>query len=138
MAGSYGFNGWMANPPAADMAVDPDAPGYWKKLTAAGKFANAPLFADCVWQGSNPHDLGTAAGAAKDSPPTAPGNVNVGDEMGSFCIPRHTGKNPLNMGFVDGSVSTVGLRQLWNLPWSQTFDTTKGLTLVPLWLKSYN
>ena len=138
MAGSYGFNGWMANPPAADMAVDPDAPGYWKKLTAAGKFANAPLFADCVWQGSNPHDLGTAAGAAKDSPPTAPGNVNVGDEMGSFCIPRHTGKNPLNMGFVDGSVSTVGLRQLWNLPWSQTFDTTKGLTLVPLWLKGYN
>src|ERR1700743_271563 len=30
MAGSYGFNGWMSNPPATDMATDPDAPGYWQ------------------------------------------------------------------------------------------------------------
>jgi prepilin-type N-terminal cleavage/methylation domain-containing protein/prepilin-type processing-associated H-X9-DG protein len=138
MAGSYGFNGWMANPPAADMAADPDGPGYWKKLTAAGKFANAPLFADCVWQGSNPHDLSTAAGQAKDAPPTAPGTCNVGDEMPSFCIPRHSGRSPLNMAYIDGSVRPTGLRQLWNLPWSQTFNVNQGLTLVPLWLKAYN
>jgi prepilin-type N-terminal cleavage/methylation domain-containing protein/prepilin-type processing-associated H-X9-DG protein len=138
MAGSYGFNGWMSNPPTADMAVDADAPGYWKKLTLAGKYANAPLFADCVWQGSNPHDLGTAAGASRDQPPIAPGTVNVGDEMGSFCIPRHGGHNPINMTFIDGSVNQVGLRQLWTLPWSQTFNTSKGLTLVPQWLKAYN
>jgi hypothetical protein len=138
MAGSYGFNGWMANPPAADMAVDADAPGYWKTLTAASRFANAPLFADCVWQGSNPHDLGTGAGQSRDQPPTASGNCNVGDEMGSFCIPRHGGRNPLNMANVDGSVGQVGLRQLWTLPWSKTFDTTKGPVLVPSWLKAYN
>src|SRR6185437_3717945 len=138
MAGSYGFNGWMANPPAADLAADPDGPGYWKTLTAAGKFANAPLFADCVWQGSNPHDLGTPTGQARDMAPTASGTVNVGDEMGSFCIPRHAGHNPLNMANVDGSVGQVGLRQLWTLPWSRTFNTSKGLTLVPLWLKAYN
>src|SRR6185312_6445899 len=138
MAGSYGFNGWMANPPSADMAVDADAPGYWKTLAAAGKFANAPLFADCVWQGSNPHDLGTTAGQSRDQPPTASGNCNVGDEMGSFCIPRHQSRSPLNMANIDGSVGQMGLRQLWNLPWSRTFDVNKGITLTPTWLKAYN
>lgn len=139
MAGSYGFNGWMANPPAADMAVDPDAPGYWRKLTPAAKFANAPLFADCVWQGSNPHDLSTMAGQAKDVAPTASGTCGVGDELPSFSIPRHSGINPLNMAFIDGSVSTVGLRQLWTLPWSQTFNTSIGITPpIPVWLKAYN
>jgi hypothetical protein len=58
--------------------------------------------------------------------------------MGSFCIPRHNGHNPLNMANVDGSVGQVGLRQLWNLPWSRTFDVSKGLTLTPTWLKAYN
>jgi prepilin-type N-terminal cleavage/methylation domain-containing protein/prepilin-type processing-associated H-X9-DG protein len=138
MAGSYGFNGWMANPPSADMAVDADASGYWRKLTAAAKFANAPLFADCVWQGSNPHDLSTSAGQAKDMPPPAPGTCNVGDELPSFSIPRHSGRNPADMAFIDGSVSFVGLRQLWILPWSQTFNTTVGITLVPNWMKAYN
>lgn len=139
MAGSYGFNGWMANPPAADMAVDPDAPGYWRKLSAAGKFANAPLFSDCVWQGANPHDLSTTAGQAKDMAPTAPGNCGVGDELPSFSIPRHSGINPLDMAFIDGSASSIGLRQLWTLPWSQTFNTAVGLTPpVPAWMKAYN
>jgi prepilin-type N-terminal cleavage/methylation domain-containing protein/prepilin-type processing-associated H-X9-DG protein len=130
MGGSYGFNGWMANPPAAADAGDPAAGGYWKKLTAAGKFANAPLFSDCVWQGSNP--------APTDMPPTTPGTCPVDAAMPSFCIPRHSGRSPLNMSFIDGSVNTVGLRQLWQLPWSVTFDPTQGPVLWPVWLKSYN
>jgi prepilin-type N-terminal cleavage/methylation domain-containing protein/prepilin-type processing-associated H-X9-DG protein len=133
MAGSYGFNGWMANPPAAAIAGDPQAPGYWRKITAAGKFATAPLFADCVWPGSNP-----APNGAQNQPPIRSGDCQVGDAMPSFCIPRHSGRAPLNMVFIDGSVSTVGLRQLWQLPWSQTFDVSKGPALWPTWLKSYN
>jgi prepilin-type N-terminal cleavage/methylation domain-containing protein/prepilin-type processing-associated H-X9-DG protein len=129
MGGSYGFNGWMANPPPAVDAGDPSASGYWRKLTAAGRFSNAPLFADCVWQGSNP--------MPSDAAPTAPGDCAVDAAMASFCIPRHTGKSPVNMAFVDGSVSYVGLRQLWQLPWSVTF-TTGGPTLVPSWMKGYN
>ena len=69
--------------------------------------------------------------------PTAPGDCAVDAAMASFCIPRHTGKSPVNMAFVDGSVSYVGLRQLWQLPWSVTF-TTGGPTLVPSWMKGYN
>ena len=42
-----------------------------------------------------------------------------------------------SLAFVDGSVSYVGLRQLWQLPCSVTF-TTGGPTLVPSWMKGYN
>lgn len=129
MAGSYGFNGWMANPPAAAMAVDPDAPGYWRRLTAAGRFANAPLFADCVWQGSNPHP--------NDPPPNYSGECDVGATLASFCIPRHTGKTPLDMTFIDGSVRNTGLRELWQLPWSKTFDPSQETFPWPKWLNGY-
>ena len=130
MGGSYGFNGWMANPPASADAGDADAAGYWRKLTAAGRFANSPLFADCVWQGSNPKPT--------DQPPLHSGDCDVDAAMPSFSIPRHTGRNPLNMAFIDGSVSQAGLRQLWQLPWSRTFDPAQGPTLWPTWIKSYN
>jgi len=133
MAGSYGFNGWMANPPDAELAAagaSATGPGYWRKLTAAGQFANAPLFADCVWPGSNPVPTDPAA-AYK-------GECAVGATFQSFSIPRHSGRNPVDMTFVDGSVSSMGLRQLWVLPWSKTYDPTQVSPLVPLWLKSYN
>jgi prepilin-type processing-associated H-X9-DG protein len=130
MGGSYGFNGWMANPPAADMAVDPQAQGYWKKLTAAGTFANAPLFADCVWQGANPNPT--------DPVPMYSGACPVDADMGSFCIPRHASRTPLNMTFIDGSVRPVGLRQLWQLPWSRNYNLTQVNALWPTWIKAYN
>jgi prepilin-type processing-associated H-X9-DG protein len=128
MGGSYGFNGWMADPPAAA-----GGPGYWQKLAEAGRFQNAPLFADCVWQGSNPTPNSTA-----DQPPTAAGQCAVDAAMGSFCIPRHTGRTPLNMAFVDGSVSEVGLRQLWQLPWSTIYNPALAPSIWPAWLRNYN
>jgi len=133
MGGSYGFNGWMANPPPQEMALDASAPGYWKSLTAASRFSNAPLFADCVWQGSNPTPNGP-----NDQPPTHAGDCPVGGAMSSFCIPRHSSRTPVNMAFIDASVNPVGLRELWQLPWSKTFDPSKGPTLWPVWIKAYN
>lgn len=129
MAGSYGFNGWMADPPPATA----NQASYFIKLANAGRYANAPLFADCVWPGSNPTPNSTV-----DQPPTAAGECNVGDAMGSFCIPRHTGRYPINMAFVDGSVNEMGLKQLWQLPWSTTFNPTLGPKIWPAWLKNYN
>jgi prepilin-type N-terminal cleavage/methylation domain-containing protein/prepilin-type processing-associated H-X9-DG protein len=132
MAGSYGMNGWMANPPPT-APTTPDPAGFWRKLTSAGKFANAPLFADCVWPGSNPTPNGP-----NDSYPNHAGDCAVGAAMGSFDIPRHSGRSPLDMAFVDGSVSQVGLREIWQLPWSKIYDPNKVSTLVPSWLKAYN
>ena len=136
MGGSYGCNGWMANPPSGELAaagMSSAAGGYWIKLTAAGRHSNAPLFADCVWQGSNPSPNGTL-----DQPPLHLGDSDVDSTTASFCTVRHSGRSPSNMAFVDGSVSSVGLRQLWQLPWSQTYDPTTETFPWPLWLKAYN
>ena len=128
MAGSYGFNGWMSNPGATD-AGDPEGSNYWNKITVAGRVASAPLFGDCVWQGTNPNP--------NDAPPTAPGTCAVAAAMPCFCIPRHPGRSPENMAFVDGSVNSVGLRQLWQLPWSKNWKPSSTI-LWPSWLYAYN
>ena len=128
MAGSYGFNGWMADPGAAD-AGDPVATNYWKKLTAAGRMANAPLFGDCVWQGTNP--------TPADTPPTQLGDCQVDATMPCFCIVRHQSRSPENMAFIDGSANSVGLRQLWQLPWSKYWVPPKTV-LWPKWILAYN
>jgi prepilin-type N-terminal cleavage/methylation domain-containing protein/prepilin-type processing-associated H-X9-DG protein len=122
LGGSYGVNGWMHNPPPSStdsgLTLGGSNPaGFWRKLTAAGRFANAPVFADCIWDGGEPKDT--------DTPPLGPGLQIEGIDMTNFSIPRHSGKKPLNMTFVDGSVSIVGLKELWGLPWSKIFDPTK-------------
>jgi prepilin-type processing-associated H-X9-DG protein len=132
LGGSYGINGWMHNPPynPGGSVLGGDNPaGFWRKLTAAGKFSNAPVFADCIWDGSEPFET--------DPPPTGPGLQNSGS-MSDFIIPRHSGRSPVNMTFPDGSVSTVGLKQLYTLPWSQIFNTSYTINNWPKWLNSYN
>jgi prepilin-type N-terminal cleavage/methylation domain-containing protein/prepilin-type processing-associated H-X9-DG protein len=131
MAGSYGVNAWMSNPPDSVFTGGAVPEGYWRKLTIAGRVAGVPLFADCVWQGTTPHP--------NNQYPPYSGQCDKFAEMPSFCIPRHSGRNPLNMTFIDGSVSTVGLRQLWQLPWSVNYDYSQVQTVpVPAWVKAYN
>ena len=85
MAGSYGFNGWMASPPAGTVTGTADAAGYWGTMTAAGRHASqTPLFSDCVWQGSNPHSPGTG-NLVLNLPPQSLGYCGVGAELQSFC-----------------------------------------------------
>jgi len=134
MAGSYGVNGWMANP--ADPAVI-DPGGYWRKLTTAGRFANAPLFADCVWEGANPHNVTDPTFGSLNQPPANSGDCAPHAEMQSFCIPRHTGTAPLNMAFIDTSVRNTGLKELWILPWSRIYDTTAPAPIWRKWMNGY-
>ncbi|HTQ50423.1 MAG TPA: prepilin-type N-terminal cleavage/methylation domain-containing protein [Candidatus Acidoferrales bacterium] len=125
-AGSYGINAWMA----ATTNTTPNSP-YWTKISAAVRVPNVPLFADCAWEGATPNPTDSV-----DAPATAPGIVNVGDAIPAFCLPRHPGRTPVNMAFPDGSVSNVGLRQLWSLNWSRTWVTPT--ERWPNWLLSYN
>jgi prepilin-type N-terminal cleavage/methylation domain-containing protein len=137
MAGSYGMNGWMANPGAAVMATS-DGPGYFRKLALASKYANTPVFSDCVWPGANPHSQNDAANLSKNSIPLKPGICKVSDEMPSFCLLRHSSRKPVDMVYVDGSARNTGLRELWQLPWSQIYNTGLQPALVPVWIKGYN
>jgi prepilin-type N-terminal cleavage/methylation domain-containing protein/prepilin-type processing-associated H-X9-DG protein len=129
LGGSYGENGWMHN----DKYNLTEATSYWRKLTLAGRSVNSPVFGDCLFEGTEPHET--------DTVPTGPGIQVLGapaGNMSNFDIPRHTGRRPVDMTFVDGSVRQVGLREMWGLPWSQTYDINYSATIIwPAWIKNY-
>jgi len=123
LGGSYGENGWMHNPATADAR-------NFRKLTTAGLHANTPTFGDCLYEGASPSET--------DPPPSGPGWQNQNSPMTDFDIPRHTGRKPVDMCFTDGSVITVGLREMYSLHWSATWDDTlAGGVIFPAWLKGY-
>jgi prepilin-type N-terminal cleavage/methylation domain-containing protein/prepilin-type processing-associated H-X9-DG protein len=130
--GSYGVNGWVHNPPAIpSVGADGTDPRFWRKLTAAGSIMNVPVFADCIWDGSQP--------VQTDAPPPAAGTQITGNDMSDFCFPRHSGAKPNNMAFIDGSVRGVGLKELYRLNWNTQFDTTyqDKVNKWPIWMSSY-
>jgi len=46
----------------------------------------------------------------------------------------------VNIAFSDGSVRKVGLKELWTLRWSRSFDTKyrASLNAWPTWMGAYN
>jgi prepilin-type N-terminal cleavage/methylation domain-containing protein len=139
--GSYGINGWMYNPPSSvpDLA---NQGAYWRKLTPSlagynglpAAAHNIPLFSDCAYDGSLVYN--------SDPPPTSP-NLLGGpgdDDIADYCITRHPdGKRPVVMSFLDSSVRSVGLREMWTLNWSAIYNTAEGPTGhgFPTWMKAY-
>jgi prepilin-type N-terminal cleavage/methylation domain-containing protein/prepilin-type processing-associated H-X9-DG protein len=132
LAGSYGINGWTHNPPIGGGGIlNGNEPGFWRKLGAAGSAKDVPVFADCMWDGSEPNQT--------DALPSGPGLLNTSSAMSDFCIPRHGGKRPLNMAFVDASVRLVGLKELYRFKWSTFFDIAyqDRLNRWPAWMADY-
>jgi prepilin-type N-terminal cleavage/methylation domain-containing protein len=139
--GSYGINGWMYNPPpvpAADIPAN-EVNSFWRKLTPAligangvpASAQNIPLFSDCVYDGSQPFDT--------DQATPQPNEQSISDDMSNYCITRHDGRNPVVMSFLDASVHSAGLRQLWGLNWSTTFDPRlQNARVWPSWILAYN
>jgi prepilin-type processing-associated H-X9-DG protein len=65
-------------------------------------------------------------------------------QMGQYCLDRH--RKYTNCLFMDFSVRQVGLKELWTLKWSRTFNTAGPWTKAgkaqrtgdwPAWIKSY-
>jgi prepilin-type N-terminal cleavage/methylation domain-containing protein/prepilin-type processing-associated H-X9-DG protein len=130
LAGSYGINAWMHNPPAGG--------NYWRKLAAAGGKKDVPVFADCLWDGTTVSE--------KDTLPAGPGREGTEATTGGpggisdFFVVRHAGKKPVNMTFVDGSARSVGLKEMFRFNWSSVFDTSyadSGGIRWPAWMNSY-
>jgi hypothetical protein len=134
MAGSYGINGWMYNPPPdpANPGATPN-PEYWRKLGATAQYGagNVPVFGDCTWDGTDC--------VKTDMPPNVPGNEMGNGGISDFAILRHpNSKFPITMSFADNSVRIVGLKQLWTLKWSPGFDTTPPpVRFWPRWMNGY-
>jgi prepilin-type N-terminal cleavage/methylation domain-containing protein len=123
MAGSYGINGWMYNPPLAPGATPPNPDENWRKLGATTQVGagNVPVFADCIWDGTNPDATDLMATAV----PTTPGMQAASGNLWNFTILRHpSSKKPINMAFADNSIKSSGLKSLWSYKWSPDFNTT--------------
>lgn len=119
--GSYGINSWMYNPPGTGGA------NYFRKFTAAGNLTTAPVFADCMFDGTTPFP--------DDAPPTNKG-WQSSDGLAEFALARHPGRNPANIAFLDTHVRTVGLKEIWTLRWTRQWVPTK--PRWPAWMNAYN
>jgi prepilin-type processing-associated H-X9-DG protein len=90
--------------------------------TTFGGPSSVPAFGDCNAPDSWPDSDGTTF-----DPTPSSGNysMNIGDQggtghmLGRFCLDRHPGG--VNIVFLDGHVSAVPLRDLWQLRWNKKF-----------------
>lgn len=126
--GSYGLNGWVCNPEPGAFLGDEL---YWKTAGVKGA-QNVPVFLDCLWMAGWP-DHSSIPPEYNGQPPQA---ITVMEQMKNFCIDRH-GKGETNCLFMDWSVNSVGLKQLWKLKWHRNFDIngpwTKNHDPAPNW-----
>jgi prepilin-type N-terminal cleavage/methylation domain-containing protein/prepilin-type processing-associated H-X9-DG protein len=125
--GSFALNGWVAN----------DAKGFhaeknWRTIHVKGA-SHIPVFADCQWVDSLPE--------ATDDPPEYDGQSHWEwhrDAMRNFCINRHNGT--INGVFLDCSVKSIGLKQLWELNWHRKWledRLTAGTPVWPDWMRHF-
>jgi prepilin-type N-terminal cleavage/methylation domain-containing protein len=121
--GSYGFNRYVLNK---------EEPEYWRK-TDVKNADKVPVFVDCLYVALNP--------TSYDSPPQIEGTRS--NQMQYSCINRHI--EHINGLFLDFSIRKIGLKELWTLRWSKTFDTAGVWTTEggvrredwPLWMQNF-
>jgi prepilin-type N-terminal cleavage/methylation domain-containing protein len=130
IAGSYGLNSWFLSGP---LTTDSARQSYWGLLTAVRNSNSVPLFIDALR-----FDLWPLA-------TTAPANYEyeawTDQDMARCCINRHAGY--VGCVFADATVRKVGLKELWTLKWSKSFNTAGPWTLAggvtpddwPAWIR---
>lgn len=134
--GSYGINEWCANPPE-DFYWGHPSNFSWRTTSTKGA-SEVPVFSDCIYVGGYPKD--------NDNPPQFPGDQWGGwawDSMKIFCIARHN--RVVNVAFLDSSVKSIGLKELWTLKWHRNFDTSGPWTIAggvtqedwPEWMRQF-
>jgi prepilin-type N-terminal cleavage/methylation domain-containing protein len=120
--GSYGWNWWLC---------DEDLEGkHWRNInTITGNRNEIPVFVDALWVDALPRPT--------DEPPSGYFTL-IDRSMGSFCINRHNGF--VNGVFVDFSVRSIGLKELWELTWYRGWRadrTAAGTPVWPDWMKNF-
>ena len=115
---SYGMNNWVCDPPRDVTVIHGRelTEDNWRCAYVAGA-ARIPLFLDCAFIEGKPYAL--------DVPPEYNGDVATwgvsAQQMKRFCLGRHS--SATNGLFLDFSVRTVRLKELWTLKWHRRFDT---------------
>ncbi len=123
--GSYAFSRYMLHNKGNE---------YWGQTGVKGA-DNIPVFLDCQYVAIQP--------SSKDTPPEYDGGRKSGNEMQFSCMGRHV--DHINVLFLDWTVRSVDLKELWTLKWSPTFDTAGPWTKAgnatssdwPVWMRNF-
>jgi hypothetical protein len=107
--GSYGLNRFVLNLTGLGFENDP---AFWRRAGVKGA-AQAPVLCDCQYV--------NYWGNSDAPPPEYDGDWSGGDTQAAACINRHDGS--INACFLDFSARKVGLKELWVLKHSRTYDT---------------
>ena len=139
--GSYGFNGWAQYPTqdVQDLWGQPQEL-HWGKVTIKGRLNRIPLFLDSLWKEAYPDDKGRPFDTQEDTIDPYNGNIHGQNEMNRFCLDRHN--KAVDVAFLDTSVRSVDLGELWNLKWSREFIPKTEAQMIadgyegfPKWMK---
>jgi prepilin-type processing-associated H-X9-DG protein len=144
MTGSYGYNGFCLRAYSNTYQTPPSPrPPEWDKWIAGGcndvalsgggqagdlrrlwvpplrKSAEIPILFDSTWPTAWPKDAALDADdtvpATLYQPAQGTGGMDIADNWKRLVIARH--RMAINVGFMDGHVTSVELPELWNLPW---------------------
>jgi prepilin-type N-terminal cleavage/methylation domain-containing protein len=128
--GSYGTNSYIYHDP--DRGAD-WSEAAWRRddVKNAGEI---PMFLDCIFVTAGPSwtDEPSLYAGAKWKPGGASLQL-TGGLMSFFGIPRHGNGDTINGAFVDRSVRTIGLKELWLLRWSRNYDLAAARENEPDW-----
>src|SRR3989339_428756 len=142
--GSYGINNWICNIPPTSGTIGGQYPvaDFWRNINVKGQ-NNIPMVVECWWARGFPKDTDTPLTDQKyhelnGAPEKGTGHGPPGN-MQRYCIDRHNGY--VNGVFMDQSVRTIGLKELWALKWNRSFDVRGYQGKWPEWMsgfKDYN
>jgi len=112
--GSYGFNDWCANPPSTEYWTMPSK--YSFRTPNVSRRKDVPVLLDALYCDGFP--------MSANLPPPFPDMYDnwYVNAMKIFCIDRHQG-GTINGLFIDWSVRSIGLKELWRLKWHKAYDT---------------
>ncbi len=118
---SYGANCWIFNSRPGQTEIQ-SRPVEWNWKTSDVKGANQiPLFGDSMWRGGGPFYQSGNPQSNRIAPPAFNGEwQGAAHEMKHFCIDRHN--SVTNHAFLDWSVRSVGLKELWTLKWHRQYN----------------
>ncbi len=124
--GSYTVNGWLCNPKIWPTTWG-DPANLWRKADQKNA-NNIPVLADGMWFHATPLQT--------DWVSTSPDTMSrVAYSMQRLCSNRHGGKT--NVVFLDWTVRTVTLKQLWKLKWHRNYDVNGKDPFWPVWIQKY-
>ena len=132
--GSYGFNDWIADPPAGMTSFWGLSAAQAMRTTFEKDAHLIPMVFDSVWVEMAPRMTDMAPSDLEHAMDMYDADWNQ-DAMKFACIDRHNGG--INAAFVDMDVRHVGVKELWLLKWNKAWEKCDPPNAWPSWMDEY-